>query len=494
MTRPTTEAPSGARSDPPTSAPPGAGGDGTQELDRESWWQLFVHALRGTGGDPTQGPLVRAITLLAVPMVLEMVMESVFAVVDIFFVSRLGDEAMAGVALTESLLTLIYTAAMGLSIGVTAVVARRIGEGDHDGAARATVQAVILGGLVATAVAVVGLVWAEDLLRLMGADEATVRISLPYTQVMLGTNIVIVLLFLQNAAFRGAGDAAVAMRVLWLANGINIVLDPCFIFGLGPFPELGVQGAAVATSIGRGTAVLVQLYTLLRLGGHLQVRVRHLRVQFAVMARIIRLSATGTLQTFIGMASWIGLVRLMANFGPEALAGYAIAIRVILFAILPAWGLSNAAATMVGQGLGAGDPERAEQSVWIAAKMNLAFLGPVGLAFLLFAPLIVGAFGGTGESSAYAVACLRIVSVGFVFYAYGMVLTAAFNGAGAVWTPTIINFFCFWLLELPLGWALAYPFGMGPNGIFIAMMVAFSMVAVVGGVLFKRGRWKAAAV
>jgi len=460
----------------------------------ETWWDVFVHAVRGTGGDPTQGPLVRAIVLLAVPMVLEMVMESVFAIVDIFFVSRLGDAAMAGVALTESLLTLIYTVAMGLSIGVTAVVARRIGEGDPDGAARATVQAVMLGGFVAVAVAVVGLAWAGELLALMGADAATAAVSLPYTRVMLGGNVVILLLFLLNAAFRGAGDAAIAMRVLWLANAINIVLDPCFIFGIGPFPELGVQGAAVATTIGRGTAVLVQLYTLFRLNGRLQVRARHVRLQLAVMARIVRLSATGTFQTFIGMASWIGLVRLTAEFGPEALAGYAIGVRVILFAILPAWGLSNAAATMVGQGLGAGDPDRAEQSVWIAAKMNLAFLGPVGLAFLLFAPLIVSAFGGTGEASAYAVACLRIVSVGFVFYAYGMVLTAAFNGAGAVWTPTIINLFCFWLWELPLGWLLAFPLGLGPNGIFTAMMVAFSTLAVVSGVLFKRGRWREAAV
>ena len=468
--------------------------ESTREPRAESWWEVFVHAVRGTGGDPTQGPVVRAIVLLAVPMVLEMVMESVFAVVDIFFVSRLGDQAMAGVALTESLLTLIYTAAMGLSIGVTAVVARRVGERDHDGAARATVQAVILGGIVAASVAVVGLVWAEDLLELMGADAETIAIALPYTKVMLGGNIVIVLLFLQNAAFRGAGDAAIAMRVLWVANGINIVLDPLLIFGVGPFPELGVQGAAVATTIGRGTAVLLQLYALLRLNGHLQIRARHLRVQLAVMARIIRLSATGTLQTFIGMASWIGLVRLTAEFGPEALAGYAIGVRVILFAILPAWGLSNAAATMVGQGLGAGDPDRAERSVWIAAKMNLAFLGPVGLAFLLFAPLIVGAFGGTGEASAYAVACLRIVSIGFVFYAYGMVLTAAFNGAGAVWTPTFINLFCFWVCELPLGWALAFPLGMGPNGIFTAMTFAFSLVAVIGVVLFRAGRWKEAAV
>jgi putative MATE family efflux protein len=311
---------------------------------------------------------------------------------------------------------------------------------------------------------------------------------------MFGTNAVIVLLFLQNAAFRGAGDAAIAMRVLWLANGINIVLDPCFIFGLGPFPELGVQGAAVATSIGRGTAVVVQLYTLFRLGGRLEVTLAHLRIQTAVMARIVKLSATATFQTFIGMASWIGLIRLTAEFGSEALAGYAIAVRVILFALLPAWGLSNAAATMVGQGLGAGDPERAEKAVWIAAKMNLYFLGLIGLAFIVFAPLIVSAFGGTPEASAYAITCLRIVSIGFVFYAYGMVLTAAFNGAGAVWTPTIINLFCFWLFEIPLGWFLGFPMGWGPNGIFTAMMLAFSSVAVVSGVIFKRGRWKEVSV
>ena len=461
---------------------------------RESWWDVLLHALRGTGGDPTQGPLRRAIVLLAVPMVLEMVMESVFAVVDIFFVSRLGDEAIAGVALTESVLTLIYTVAMGLSIGVTAVVSRRIGEGDADGAARATVQGVLLGGAIALVFAVVGVTFAGDLLRIMGADAATAAISLPYTRVMFGTNAVILLLFLQNAAFRGAGDAAIAMRVLWLANGINIVLDPCLIFGIGPFPELGVQGAAVATSIGRGTAVLVQLYTLFRLGGRLSIRLQHVRVQPPLMARIMRLSATATFQTFIGMASWVGLIRLTAEFGSEALAGYAIAVRVILFALLPAWGLGNAAATMVGQGLGAGNPDRAERAVWIAGKMNFYFLGAVGVAFIAFAPLIVSAFGGTAAASAYAVSCLRIVSVGFVFYAYGMVLTAAFNGAGAVWTPTIINLFCFWFFEIPMGWALGFPLGFGPNGIFVAMMLAFSSVAVVSGIIFKRGRWKQAAV
>jgi len=468
--------------------------DSKGDYSDESRWHLFLHSVRGTGGDPTKGPLFRAIVLLAVPMVLEMAMESVFAVVDIFFVSRLGDDAMAGVALTESILTLVYTVAMGLSIGVTAMVARRTGESDPDASARATVQAVILGGVLALVLGVVGVVWAEDMLSLMGAEVGTIEVALPYTKVMLGANVVIILLFLQNAAFRGAGDAAIAMRVLWLANGINIVLDPCLIFGLGPFPEMGVQGAAVATTIGRGTAVLVQLFVLLRLNGRLQVRVRHLRVDPSVMFRLVRLSATGTFQTFIGMASWIGLVRITAAFGPEALAGYAIGVRVILFALLPAWGLSNAAATMVGQGLGAGDPDRAEAAVWIAGKLNLVFLGGAGLLFIVFAPSIVSLFGGTGEASAYAVACLRIVAAGYPFYAYGMVLTAAFNGAGAVWTPTIINLFCFWLWEIPLAWVLAYPAGMGPNGVFAAIAISYATLAVISGVLFRRGSWKRASV
>lgn len=462
--------------------------------DHETWWQVLVQAVRGTGGDPTKGPLTRAIVLLAVPMVLEMAMESVFAVVDIFFVSRLGDDAIAGVALTESVLTLVYTAAMGLSIGATAMVARRIGEGDGDGASRATVQAVLFGSALAVVFGIAGVAWAEDLLRIMGASDATVAISLGYTRVLLGGNAVIVLLFLQNAAFRGAGDAAIAMRVLWLANGLNIVLDPCLIFGLGPFPELGLTGAAVATTIGRGSAVVVQLYTLFRLGDRLRVRARHLRVELDVMARLIRLSATGTFQTFIGMASWIGLVRITAEFGAEALAGYAIAIRVVMFALLPAWGLSNAAATMVGQALGAKDAERADAAVWVAAKMDLVFLGVVGLCFLIFAPGIVALFGGTGEASAYAVDCLRIVAAGFPFYAYGMVLTAAFNGAGAVWTPTVINLFCFWLWEIPLAWVLAYTLGFGPNGVFAAIAISYATLAVVSAVVFRRGHWKAASV
>lgn len=460
----------------------------------ERWWQVLVHAIRGSGGDPTKGPLVRAIVLLAVPMVLEMAMESIFAVVDIFFVSRLGDDAIAGVALTESVLTIVYTVAMGLGIGVTAMVSRRIGEGDEEGAARATAQAVIFGTVLAAVIGVVGAVYAADILRLMGASEATVEMSVGYTRILLGGNVVIMLLFLQNAAFRGAGDAAIAMRVLWLANGLNIVLDPLLIFGIGPFPDLGLQGAAVATTIGRGTAVVVQLYTLFRLGGRLRVHVSHLALQLSLMVRLVRLSATGTFQTFIGMASWIGLVRITAEFGAEALAGYAIAIRVVLFAILPAWGLSNAAATMVGQGLGAKDPDRAERAVWVAAKMDLVFLGALGLFFVIFAPQIVSLFGGTGEASRYAIECLRIVAAGFPFYAYGMVVTAAFNGAGAVWTPTIINLFCFWLFEIPFAWVLAFTLGMGPTGVFISMAVSYAALAVVSALIFRRGTWKTASV
>ena len=467
---------------------------GASKPPAETWWEVFVHAVRGTGGDPTSGPLRRAVILLAIPMVLEMAMESLFAVVDIFFVSRLGDEAMAGVALTESAITIIYTVAVGLSIGVTAMVARRTGEGDRDGASRAAAQAILLGVFLAIVFGVGGVVYAADILRIMGADANVVATGLPYIRVMLGGNVVIVLLFLQNAAFRGAGDAAIAMRVLWIANGLNIVLDPLLIFGFGPIPALGLQGAAIATTIGRGTAVLVQIYTLAGLRGKLRVRRPHLRVQPAIMARLVRLSATGTLQTFIGTASWIGLIRVTSSFGAEALAGYVIAVRVILFAILPAWGLSNAAATMVGQGLGAGDPERAERAVWISCKLNFVFLGVVGLLFVAFAPAIVSIFGGTGEAREVGVMGLRIVSIGFVFYAYGMVLTAAFNGAGAVWTPTILNFFCFWLWEIPLAWTLAFPVGLGPNGVFIAMTVAFSTLAVVSAVLFKRGKWKLATV
>lgn len=451
-------------------------------------------AVTGRGGPPTEGPLVRAILLLAIPMVLEMLTQSVFAVVDIFFVSRLGAAAVAGVGLTESLLAIVYTVAVGLSIGVTATVARRSGEGDQEAAAGAAGQAILLGMGLSVILGVIGVVYAGDLLTLMGADAEILAAGTPYAAVMLGANGVILLLFLINAAFRGAGDAAVAMRVLWLANGLNIVLDPLLIFGVGPFPELGVKGAAVATVIGRGAGVAFQLVVLFRLSDRLRLELRHFRVRLGLMARLVRLSATGTLQSFIGTASWIGLIRILATFGPEALAGYTIAIRVVLFALLPAWGLSNAAATMVGQGLGAGNPERAERSVWIAGGMNLAFLGSVAVVFLVFAEPIASLFGGDARTLGYAVDALRIVSAGFFFYAYGMVLTQSFNGAGDAWTPTVLNLVCFWLWEIPLAAFLAFVAGWGPHGVFVAITAAFSTLALASAWMFRRGRWKDAVV
>jgi putative MATE family efflux protein len=451
--------------------------------------RLIGDALRGRGS-ATEGPLTAAILFLAIPMVLEMVMESVFAVVDIFFVSRLGAAAVAAVGLTESLMTIVYTVAMGLSIGVTATVARRVGEKDPDAAGAATVQGMILGAVIAALIAIIGVWQAENLLRLMGATEEVVMIGSGFARVLLGLNGIILMLFLLNAAFRGAGDAAIAMRVLWLANGLNIILDPLLIFGIGPFPELGVTGAAVATSIGRGTAVLVQIYTLFRLSDRLRVTLGHFKVKLEVIGRLIRLSATGTFQIFIGMASWVGLVRVIADFGPEALAGYTVAIRIVLFALLPAWGLSNAAATMVGQNMGADKPDRAEKAVWQSGVISFAFLGSAGLVFLIFAPQLVGLFGVDPVSTGFAVAGLRIVATGFFFYGHGMTLSAAFNGAGDPWTPTWMNLICFWLIQLPLAWVLAYPVGLGPNGVFTAIAVSYAIFAVMAAVLFKKGHWK----
>jgi putative MATE family efflux protein len=448
---------------------------------RGGWWRTVGDALRGRGSDPARGPVGRAIVLLAIPMVLEMLMESVFAVVDIFFVSMLGAEAVAAVGLTETLLSLVYTVAAGVGIGVTALVARRIGEQDEDAAARATVQAVALGAALAAVLGVAGIVYARPLLRLMGASADVVA---------LGSSGVVLLLFLLNAAFRGAGDAAVAMRVLWLANGLNIALDPLLIFGLGPFPAMGVTGAAVATAVSRATGVAFQLGVLLRADGRLRIRGRHVRIQPAIMWRLVRLSGTGTLQGLIGTVSWIGLARIIAEFGSEALAGYTIAIRVILFALLPAWGFGNAAATMVGQGLGAGDPDRAERAVWLAGLMNLVLLGSAATVSLIAAPGIIALFGTDGATSAYAIRCLRIVSLGFYPYAFGAVLTQAFNGAGDVWTATLLNLASIWVFEFPLAWMLAFPLGLGADGVFIALACSFSALSVLSALVFRRGRWR----
>ena len=453
-------------------------------------WTTLREALRGSEIDFTTAPVGRAVIMLAVPMVLEMAMESIFAVVDIFWVGHLGADAVATVGLTESMLTLIYTAAMGLSIGATALVARRTGEQDPEGASRAAGQSILLGLGVAAVIALIGGTTAPSLLRLMGASEEIVRTGSGFTRIMLGGNATVLLLFLLNAVFRGAGDAAIAMRVLMLGNVLNIVLGPLFIFGVGPFPELGVAGAATATNIGRGTAVLYQVTVLTRGGGRVTIGLRHLRFDFATMRSVLRLSGLGTFQILVGTASYIGLVRIISIFGSAALAGYTIGMRVIIFALLPAFGLSNAAATMVGQNLGAGHPDRAERAVWTAARYNMSFLGGVGVLFLLAAPLITRIF--TTDASVYpmATACLRIVSLGFVFYAAGMVLTQAFNGAGDTWTPTVLNLFIFWLWEIPLAWWLSTRGGFGAHGVFIALTVAYSTLAMISAVLFRRGTWK----
>ena len=455
-------------------------------------WGAVLDSVRGVHRDfdYTSGPIGRAILLLAVPMVLEMVMESVFAVVDIFFVARLGPDAVATVGLTESMLAIIYAVAMGLSIGVTALVARRIGEGDRDGAARAATQGIFVALFGATALGVVGAALAPQLLALMGASPAVIDVGVNYTRVMLGGEATIVVLFVANAIFRGAGDAAIAMRVLWLANAINIALNPCLIFGLGPFPELGVTGSAVATTIGRGVGAAYAVSRLLRPGGRVSVERRHLRLEPALMRRLLGLSGSGTLQMLVGTASWIGLIRILSSFGSAALAGYTIGIRIIIFALLPSWGLSNAAATMVGQALGAKKPDRAERSVWMAGNYNLIFLGSIGLAFVLFARPLIALFTADPEVRRYGVDCLRVIAAGFLFYAYGMVITQSFNGAGDTATPTWINLFVFWLWEIPLAYVLAVTFGMGPHGVFLAVAVAFSTLALVSAVIFRRGHWK----
>jgi putative MATE family efflux protein len=466
----------------------------TAAQPEESLWSAVKESLRGSHRNYTTGPIGRAILLLAIPMVLEMVMESVFAVVDIFWVSHLGTDAAATVGLTESLLTLIYALAIGLSIGATAMVARRIGEQNPDGAARAAVQAIAIAVIVSLVIAVIGAPMAPRLMALMGGSPWVVEHGSSFTRVMLGGNITVVMLFMVNAIFRGAGDAAIAMRTLWLANWINIVLGPCLIFGIGPFPKLGIVGAAIATNIGRGTGAVYALIRLFRQGGRFEIRREQLRLEPAIMKRLLRLSSTATFQVFVGMASWIGLVRIISSFGSDAVAGYTFGIRVILFALLPSWGMSNAAATMVGQALGARNPERAERAVWQAGFYNMFFLGFVGLIFIIFAPQIIGLYTADPHVAAYGIDCLRVVSYGFLFYAYGMVLGQSFNGAGDTWTPTIINLFVFWLWEIPLAFVLGVHFNLGPRGVFVAITVAFSTLAIVSALVFRQGKWKARVV
>lgn len=479
----------------------------TEKAFDNSFWSILREAVAGSQRDFTTGSIGLAIFLLSVPMILEMFMESVFAIVDIYFVGHLGADAVAIVGLTESMLAIIYAVAIGLSIGATATVARRTGEKDAEGAARTAAHAIYLGVIVSILMSVAGIIFAPVFLSLLGGSEKVIAEGTTFTRIMLGGNFVIVFLFLLNAIFRGAGDAAIAMRVLFTANLLNIILAPCFIMGadifafLGInappiildnwiFPKLGVTGAAIGTTIGRGFGVMFAAFWLFRSGGRITIRGEDWRFNSEILTSLVKVAAPAVLQFTIATASWSALVRVVAGFGSEAIAGYVIGLRVIMFALLPAVGLSNAAATLVGQNLGAEKPERAEASVWKAAFVNAAVLGAVSLIFLFFSNRIVGFFTDEAQVLAYGTDSLHIVAYGFVFYAFGMVLESSFNGAGDTWTPTWLNLLVFWMFEIPLAYLLAYHFGLGPNGVFWAITVAFSLLASVSAIIFKRGKWK----
>ncbi len=454
-----------------------------------SFWTAVADSLKGKKHDYTTGNLGRAILLLSVPMVLEMAMESLFGLVDVFFVAHLGSNATATVGITESIFTLVFAAALGLGMATTAMVARRVGEKNTEAAAVVAVQSIGIGVGISIVVGILGVLDAPQLLRLMGASTEIVQTGSTYTRIMLGGSGTVFMLFLINAIFRGAGDPAIAMRVLLIANAINIVLDPCLILGLGPFPRLGVTGAAVSTTIGRSIGVVLQLWYLFSPRNTVTIRRSQLVLDVDVMKRLVRTGANGMFQYLVATASWLALVRLVARFGADALAGYTIAIRIIVFAILPSWGMSNAAATLVGQNLGAHRPDRAEQAVWRTGLYNMAFLGCVAIAFITFARPIVTQFTNEPAVQSVAAECLRFVSYGYVFYAWGMVMVQAFNGAGDTATPTLINIGCYWLWQIPLAYVLSNT-AMGPRGIFLAIVISESTLAVVGMLAFRRGGWK----
>jgi putative MATE family efflux protein len=460
------------------------------QLKRYRSLSLIKEAILGARHDLTAISIDRAIFLLAVPTVLEMAMESLLGLVDILFVAHLGAEATATVGLTEGLLVLVFAIAAGLSMGSAAVIARRIGERDKSGAAEAAVQSVLLGAIAAVVILAVCLPLAPKLLMWMGASAGILRVGSTYTRIMMSSSGIVLLLFVMNAIFRGAGDAAVAMRVLWLANLVNLCLDPCLILGLGPFPRLGVTGAAVSTALGRSAGILFQLYILLRGRSRIEINRQHLKFNFKVMAGIIKIAVNGAMQSTIATASWVIMTRLVQSFGAAATAGYTVAIRIVIFSMMPSWGLGSAAATLVGQNLGAKQPERAEQSVWRAGLFNMVFLGGLSLVFLLFAPQVVGFLNSDPEVTRVGANCLRIVSLCYVLYAYGMVIVQAFNGAGDTFTPSMINLICYWGVQLPVAFLLGWQLHLGPNGIFLAMLAAEVLLAVVSICVFKSGRWK----
>ena len=458
--------------------------------NRPNWWRLLKDALRGKEYDYTQGSLSTAIFLLAIPMVFEMVMESVFALVDIYFVSQVSTNAVATIGLTESVVSLIYAVAVGISMAATAVIARRIGEGDQEGAKNAATQVIYLGLGVSIVFSLVGIYFAKEILGLMKASPDLIEEGYQYTQILIGGNTTIVLLFLINAIFRGAGNASYAMWVLIFSNALNIILDPLFIFGIGPFPELGVKGAAVATTIGRGSAVILQLLLLWLGKSRVQLALRHLKLQLAIVSNLVRISWGGIGQFLIGTSSWVFLMRIMSEFGSEVLAGYTIAIRIVIFCLMPAWGLSNAAATLVGQNLGANAPDRAAKAVWQTSKYNALFMGTLSILFLVWSKPIVSIFSPVEEVINTGSLCLRVFALGYVFYAFGMVLIQSFNGAGDTKTPTYINFVCFWMFQLPLAYFTALSLEWGPVGVMISIVLAEILLTLISAYYFRLGKWK----
>lgn len=457
----------------------------------KSLFSLIYRGVKGEHQDYTSGSINHAIILLSVPMILEMGMESIFAVVDVFFVSQLNDnDALGAVGLTESVLSLVYSLAFGLSMGATALVARRVGEKDEKGAEESAVQALYLGIFTTVILTFAGLFFSDQILRFMGGSEELIRNNGGYTKIMFGGSVTIIMLFMINGIFRGAGDASIAMKSLLIANGLNIILDPIFIFGIGPIPAMGVKGAAIATNIGRGIGVLYQVYHLVRGSSVVKLHFGNFILRGSIIVNMIKVSVGGIVQMLIGSASWIFLMRIMSGFGAAPLAGYFIAIRIIIFAILPAWGMANASATLVGQNLGAGQPERAEKSVWRAGLWNMIFLAGVTVLFYTMAEYILHFFSNDPVVLYHGRQCLRIISLGYVFYAYGMVINQSFNGAGDTVTPTIISVFGFWVLQIPLAYALAKPLGFGPIGVYTAIVLAESVMAVIGILIFRKGRWK----
>jgi len=455
-----------------------------------SFLRDIKEAVSGTDQDFTEVKLSRAILLLSIPAVLEMIMESVFVIADIFFVSKLGADAVATVGITESMITIVYAISLGLATATTSMVSRRIGEKNPEKASNTAFQAILTGIIVSVLIAVPGAIYSERLLEAMGASSEITEQLAGYTRIMLGGNVVIMLLFIINAIFRSAGDAAIAMRVLWLGNIINIILDPCLIFGLGPFPELGISGAAVATTIGRGTAVLYQFWLLFYGKKRIQLSLRNLTVNVRIMTRLIRLSLGSIGQNLIGTTSWIALVRIISVFGSEIVAGYTIAIRIVSFVLLPSWGISNAASTLVGQNLGAKKPDRAERAVMATGYVNMVLLGVVGLILVLFPAYFINFFIDDKAVQEAGGVCLRIVSIGFIAYGFGMVLVNSFNGAGDTTTPLKINVFAFWLIEIPLAWILSLKAGMNERGVFTAIVIAESIMTLTAWIIFRQGKWK----